>query len=117
MLFSSESENCNQEIPEIMQALSQATGIPEAHLEIMTRERYITYIVEVQGSQYLILIQSAGSSLGNFINVLGHRFKKDFRPQGLEESATAFEVNQTKMLAHGNKKGKNPYIELLKVKT
>ena len=35
----------------------------------------------------------------------------------IEESATAFEVDQTKMLARKNKKGKTPYIELLKAKT
>ena len=31
-----EAENENLEIPEMIQALSQAAGNPEAHLEIMT---------------------------------------------------------------------------------
>ena len=37
--------------------------------------------------------------------------------QGLEDSATVFEVDLTKILARGNKKGKMPYTELLKAKT
>ena len=37
--------------------------------------------------------------------------------QGLEESATAFEFDPTKILAHGNKKDKMLYTELLKGKT
>ena len=83
----------------------------------MTGERYLLYLIKVKGSQDPIMIHSSGSALGNYRNELGHGVKKAFVFQGIKESATAFEVNQTKMLAHGNKKGKNPYIELLKVKT
>ena len=70
---------------------------------------YLTYLVKVQGSQDPILIHSAGSSLGNFRNGFGHGVTKSFVFQGLEESATAFEVDPTKMLARGHKKGKISY--------
>ena len=86
----------------MMQALSQSAGNSESHFTIMTGERYITYLVKVQGSQDPILIHSAGSALGNCRNVLGHRVKKAFMFQGLEESATTFEVDPTKMLARGS---------------
>ena len=106
----------NREIPEMMQELSQATSNPESHLSIMTGEKYLTYLVKVQGSQDPILIHSAGSALGNFINGLGHGVRKSFVLQGLKDSATTFEVNPTKILARGNKKGKIPNPELLKAK-
>ena len=100
-----------------MQALSQAAGKPESHFAIMTGERYLTYLIKVQGSQDPILVHSAGSSLGNHINGLGHGVKKALVFQGLEESATAFEVDPTKMLTRVNKKGKTQDTELLKEKT
>ena len=83
----------------------------------MTGERYLTYLIKVQGSQDPILVHSAGSSLGNHINGLGHGVKKSFVLQGLKYSATAFEVDPAKMLACGNKKEKMTYTELLKAKT
>ena len=101
----------------MMKAVSQAAGNFKAHFAIMTEERYLTYLVKVQGSHDPILIHSAGSALGNDRNRLGHRVKKSFVFQGLKESATAFEVEPTKMLARGNKRGKMPYTELLKAKT
>ena len=83
----------------------------------MTGERYLTYLVKVQGSPDPILIHSAGSELVNIRNGLGHRVKKDFVYQELEESATAFEVDLTKMLLRRNKKGRMPFTETLKSKT
>ena len=85
-----------------MQTLSQAFRNPEAHFTIMTGERYFTYLVKIKGSQDPILILSAG--VGNHKNGLGHGVKKAFVFQGLKESATAFKVDLTKMLARGNKK-------------
>ena len=117
MLLSTESEKDNWEIPEIVQALSQAAGNPESHFAIMTVERYLSYLVKLQGSQDPILIHSNGSALGNRRNGLGHGVAKYFVFQGLKESATAFEVNPTKMLARGNKKGKMLYTEIFKAKT
>ena len=90
MLILTEAENENWEFPEIMQALPQAAGNSEAHFTIMTGERYLTYLVKVQGSQDPILIHSAGSSLGNFRNGFGDGVTKSFVFQVLEESATAF---------------------------
>ena len=75
----------------------------------MTGEKYLTYLVKVQGLQDPILIHSAGSALGNFRNGLGHGSGNPLC-YIIEESATAFEVDQTKMLARKNKKGKTPYI-------
>ena len=83
----------------------------------MTGERYLLYLIKVKGSQDPIMIHSSGSALGNYRNELGHGVKKAFVFQGLEESAIAFKVDPTKMLAHGNKKGKTPYTELLKAET
>ena len=51
-----------------MQAISQAAGNPEAHFAVMTGERYLTYLVKVQGLQYTFLIHSAGSVLVNCRN-------------------------------------------------
>ena len=82
----------------------------------MTGERYLTYLVKVQGSKDPIRIHSAGSSLVNLRNGLRHGFKKAFLFQLLEKSVTAFEVEPTKMLACRNKKGKTLYTELLNAK-
>ena len=71
----------------------------------------------MQGSPDPILIHSTGSELVNIRNGLGHRVKKDFVYQGLEESATTFKVYPTNMLAHEKKKCIMPYTELLKAKT
>ena len=100
-----------------MQVLSQDTGNPEAHFTIMAGERYLTYLFKVQGSRDPILIHSAISALVNCINWLGHGVKKSFVFLVLEEPATAFEVNPTKMLARRNKKGNMTYTELLKANT
>ena len=117
MLLLTEVEKDNPQIPEIMQALSQAAGNPGAHFEIMKGERYITYLLKVQGSQDPILIHSAGSAPVNRINGLGHWFTKYFVFQGLKDSATAFKVDPTKMLVCGNKKRKMLYTEILEAKT
>ena len=117
MLLSTESEKDNWEIPEIVQALSQAAGNPESHFAIMTVERYLSYLVKLQGSQDPILIHSNGSALGNRRNGLGHGVAKYFVFQGLKESDTESEVNSTKIILRRNKKGKIPYTEILKVKT
>ena len=93
----------------MMQELSQATSNPESHLSIMTGEKYLTNLVKVQVSQDPILIHSAVSALGNFRNGLGTGSVNSLCSI-IEESATAFEVDQTKMLARKNKKGKTPYI-------
>ena len=74
----------------MIQVISQAAGNPEAHFAIMTGERYPTYLVKVQGSQYAILIHSTNSAFGNDRNVLVHRVTKYFVFQGLKESATSF---------------------------
>ena len=79
--------------------------------------RWCCFVLKVQVSQDPILIHSTGSSLGNCINGLGYGVTKSFTFQGLEESATAFKVNPTNMIARGNKKEKMPYTELLKAKT
>ena len=97
-----------------MQELSQAAGNPEAHFAIMTGERYLTYLVKVNGLQDPILIHYAGSALRNHINVLGYGITELFVFQALKESAKAFKVNLTKMLARGNNKVKMPYTEILK---
>ena len=76
----------------------------------MIGERYLTYLVKIQGSQDPILIHSTGSALGYCINGLWHGVKKSFVYQGLEESATAFKVKLTKIFVRGNKKGRMPYI-------
>ena len=89
-----------------MQALSQSSGNTEAHFEIMTGEKYLTYLVKVLGSQDTILIHFAVSALGNHRNLLGHRVTKSFVFQGLEVSAKVFKVDPTKILARTNKKGK-----------
>ena len=91
-----------------MQALSQAAGNHGAHFAIMTGERYLTYLVKVQGSQDHILIHSAGSASGNIRNRLVYGVTKSFVFQGLKKSATSFEVDPTKILVHGNRtiKGK-----------
>ena len=65
VILSTKSEKDNWEIPEIMQALSQAAGNPKAHFTMMTGERYLTYLVKVQVSQDPILIHSDGSALTN----------------------------------------------------
>ena len=88
-----------------MQALSQAAVNPEPLFVITKGERYLIYLVKIQGSQDPILSHSADSA-GNFRNGLVHGVTKPFVIQGLEESATAFKVNLTKMLARRNKKKK-----------
>ena len=88
----------------MMQALSQSAGNSESHFTIMTGERYITYLVKVQGSQDPILIHSTGSALGNCRNGLVHWVKKASVFRVLEYSATVFEVDPTKILAQRNKK-------------
>ena len=93
VLLLTEAEKENWEIPEIMHGLLQAAGNPEAHFEIMTGERYLTYLVKIHGSQDPILIHSAGSALVNRINGLGHGVTESFVLQGLEVSATAFKVD------------------------
>ena len=106
VLLSIETEKDNIEIPEIMQATSQATGNPEAHFTITTRERYLTHPIKVQGPQDPILIHPNSSALGNRRNGLVHGVTKYLVFQGLKESVTAFKVNPTKMLARRNRKGK-----------
>ena len=76
MLLSTEAEKDNREVPEIMQAPSQAVGNPRAHFTIMTGERYLTCLVKIQGWQDPILINYAISELGNlqkWIGTWGHK--------------------------------------------
>ena len=68
VLLSTEAEKQNQDIPEIMQVLSQAAGNLKAHFTIMTGEKCLTYLFKVQVSKDSILIQSARLALGNFRN-------------------------------------------------
>ena len=79
----------------------------------MTGMSYLTYLVKVQGSPDPILIHSAGLSLVNHINVLVYGVNKAFVFQRHEESSTAFKVEPTKMIAHGNNQCIKSHTELL----
>ena len=76
MILSTEAEKYSREIPEMMQAISQAAGNPSAHFAITTGEKYPTYLVKVQVSQDPILIHSSGSALGKFQERIGTRGHK-----------------------------------------